>query len=159
MSCPDSCCGCPQCSEPACDPNHEPLASALDNFITAFFGSVTKVCVNNEVEWVLPCNLADGMPGYPRIAGEGVACYFIRIMKSGFVGPQGPAGATGPQGPAGPVGTASGWTGNVQVVESVSYNTTTHQLVYNYRTLNFANGLLGNVTSLSSGVAATAEGC
>lgn len=69
------------CDDAACDPANEPLSSALNNFIEAFFGSLTKTCVNNEVVWVLPCDLDAGMTGYPRIAGEGLACYFIRVFS------------------------------------------------------------------------------
>lgn len=75
--------GCDPC-RPAtvvCDPNNEPLQSALDNFITQFFGDVTKQCnTDGEIEWVLPCDLATGIPGFEREAGEGLACYFKRIM-------------------------------------------------------------------------------
>lgn len=87
MSCsscqsPD-CCGCNACADvAACDPNNEPLSSALDNFITSFYGSLTKTCVNDKVVWVLPCNLDTGFPAYPRIAGEGLACYFLRVFAA-----------------------------------------------------------------------------
>ena len=73
-------CGCNPCSESSCDASNEPLSSALNNFITAFFGSLTKTCVNNQVVWVLPCDLDTGITGYPRIAGEGLACYFLRVF-------------------------------------------------------------------------------
>jgi len=75
-------CGCNPCGEITCDPANEPLASALNNFIVAFFGSLTKVCVNNQVVWVLPCDLDSGIAGYPRIAGEGLACYFLRVFQA-----------------------------------------------------------------------------
>lgn len=79
MSC--SSCGCDPCNEITCDPANEPLASALNNFITSFYGSLTKTCVNNNVVWVLPCDLDAGITGYPRIAGEGLACYFLRVFN------------------------------------------------------------------------------
>lgn len=75
-----SCCNNNPCGEITCDPANEPLASALNNFITAFFGSLTKTCVNNQVVWVLPCDLDTGFPANPRIAGEGLACYFLRVF-------------------------------------------------------------------------------
>lgn len=78
MSCSN--CGCNPCNEVTCDADNEPLASALNNFITAFFGTLTKTCVNNQVVWVLPCDLDTGFPGYPRVAGEGLACYFLRVF-------------------------------------------------------------------------------
>lgn len=65
-----------------CDAANEPLASALANFQTAFFGSLTKTCVNNQVVWVLPCNLDAGDPSFPRNAGEGLACYFLRFINN-----------------------------------------------------------------------------
>lgn len=76
-------CGCNSnpCTTGECDAANEPLASALNNFITAFFGSLTKTCVNNQVVWVLPCDLDDGIAGYPRVAGEGLACYFLRVFN------------------------------------------------------------------------------
>lgn len=80
MSC--SSCGCNPCNEVTCDASNEPLASALNNFIVAFFGTLTKTCVNDQVVWVLPCDLDTGFPGYPRVAGEGLACYFLRVFAA-----------------------------------------------------------------------------
>lgn len=80
MSC--SSCGCDPCTTVTCDASNEPLASALNNFIVAFFGSLTKTCVNNQVVWVLPCDLDSGITGYPRVAGEGLACYFLRVFET-----------------------------------------------------------------------------
>jgi len=75
-------CGCNSnpCSETTVDANNEPLSSALNNFIEAFFGSLTKTVVNNQVVWILPCDLDTGITGYPRISGEGLACYFLRVF-------------------------------------------------------------------------------
>lgn len=64
-----------------CDPANEPIDSALNNFIASFFGIVVKTCVNNQIVWTLPCNLDAGLPGYPRVANEGLACYFLRIFN------------------------------------------------------------------------------
>ena len=79
-----------------CDPANEPTSSALNNFIASFFGILTKTCVDGNVVWTLPCDLEGGIPGFPRIPGEGIACYLVRMAESGvFIGPQGPPGATG----------------------------------------------------------------
>lgn len=79
MSC--SSCNCNPCHcDHECDPSNEPLSSALDNFITAFFGTVTKTCVNDQVVWALPCDLESGLAGYPRVPNEGLACYLLRVM-------------------------------------------------------------------------------
>lgn len=86
MSCqpPSTPCPCEPC-QTQCDPAHEPLPSTVDNFVTQFFGSVTKTCVNNQVVWSLPCNLDAGVPGYPRSPSEGLACYFKRLINDLFV--------------------------------------------------------------------------
>lgn len=80
-------CGCnshPNPCSPAerpCDPLTEPLQSALDNFITQFFGTVVKTCdADGNIDWTLPCDLATGITGISRETGEGLACYFKRIM-------------------------------------------------------------------------------
>lgn len=65
-----------------CDPENEPLSSALDNFITSFYGSLTKSCVNGAVVWTLPCNLDSGSAAFPRNSGEGLACYFTRFIDA-----------------------------------------------------------------------------
>lgn len=67
--------------KPKCDPANEAIASELKNFEQAFFGTVTKSCVNGEVVWTLPCNLAQGMVCYPRLPNEGVACYILRLFE------------------------------------------------------------------------------
>lgn len=80
MSCGS--CNCVPCEcDECCDPENEPLSSTLNNFISEFFGSVEKACVNEEVTWTLPCDLS-GTPfvGYPRVVGEGLACYFARVI-------------------------------------------------------------------------------
>lgn len=81
--------------------NCETLPSALQNFIDSFFGSVVKTEVNGVVTWVLPCNLDVGLPMNPRLDGEGLACYFLRLFNEGITGLIGPSGANGAAGPAG----------------------------------------------------------
>lgn len=97
MSCPCTCNQNPCCCDDTCDPSNEPLSSALDNFILAFFGSLTKSCVNNKVIWSLPCDLDAGVAGFPRMSGEGIACYLLRVvplMSSGSCGCAGMPGYT-----------------------------------------------------------------
>lgn len=73
-------------SAPVCDPTNEPTASVLNNFILAFFGEVVKVCnADNEIEWTLPCDLDEGIDGWPRVVGEGLACYFKRIFEAAII--------------------------------------------------------------------------
>jgi hypothetical protein len=71
-------------------PASETLASQMDNFVAAFFGALTKEAGDNDtVTWTLPCNLEDGIYDdsvptpvliYPREEGEGLACFFARIL-------------------------------------------------------------------------------
>lgn len=67
------------------DPANEPLASALTNFTNLFFGPVTKTLVDGAVVWSLPCDLSTGVESNPRVAGEGLACYFLRLLQEGAV--------------------------------------------------------------------------
>jgi hypothetical protein len=90
---------CPTCTPP--DAACECLPSALENFTKEFFGVVTKSVVDGAVVWALPCDLAVGLENNPRLDGEGLACYFLRLFGEGITGLTGP---TGPQGPAGTPG-------------------------------------------------------
>lgn len=82
MSC-STCYSTPCRCSCGCDPANEPLQSALNNFIASIYGSLTKTCVNNQIVWTLPCDLDAGIPGYPRVAGEGIICYLLRISAAG----------------------------------------------------------------------------
>lgn len=90
---PNACAPCPT-NTAAC----ETLPSALDNFISHFFGTVTKTEVNGRVTWTLPCNLDVGLAANARLAGEGLACYFLRLFNEGIVGLKGDQGDVGPSG-------------------------------------------------------------
>ncbi len=112
---------CPCETNPTpCDPctensaTCETLPSALDNFVKAFFGEVTKTEVDGVVTWTLPCNLDVGLTNNPRAAGEGLACYFLRLFEEGIVGLTGPRGATGDAGADG---------NNAYTVTTSSFNT------------------------------------
>lgn len=87
---------CTACPENTAD--CETLPSALDNFTRQFFGTVERTVVDGQVTWVLPCNLNAGLPGNPRLDGEGLACYFMRLLNGEIVGLIGPKGDTGAQG-------------------------------------------------------------
>lgn len=80
------------CSSNSCDPANEPLPSTVDNFVTQFFGEVTKTCVDGQIVWELPCNLDEGIPGYPRLPNEGLACYFSRVLEDISMGGGGGGG-------------------------------------------------------------------
>ena len=58
----------------------------VQNFITSIIGTMTKVEVNGQCVWVLPCDLDGEIPGYARLPNEGVLCYFRRILAQGIVG-------------------------------------------------------------------------
>lgn len=91
-----SCCASCNCNPCCCNSsNVEPLASEVENFITAIYGTVTKEKVNGQWVWTLPCDLSAAEPvtGFPRLAGEGTECYLLRLfvylnaIASGFVTP------------------------------------------------------------------------
>lgn len=42
---------------------------------------MSKTCVNDQVQWILPCDLNTGLPGFERRQGEGVACYLLRLFE------------------------------------------------------------------------------
>lgn len=90
---------CPDCAEPsaAC----ECLPSALDNFIAHFFGTLQKTVIDGRVVWTLPCDLAVGLEDNPRLPGEGLACYFLRLFGEGIVGLKGDKGDKGDTGDVG----------------------------------------------------------
>lgn len=91
------------CENPCHRDNHntpacESLPSQIANFTAQFFGAVIKTEVNGNVVWSLPCNLDVGLPGNPRSADEGLACYFLRLFGDGIVGLTGPKGDSGTPG-------------------------------------------------------------
>lgn len=86
-------CSCPT-NTVAC----ETLPSQIENFTKQFFGVVTKTEVNGVVTWSLPCSLESGLENNPRMANEGLACYFKRLFEQGIVGLTGPTGDIGADG-------------------------------------------------------------
>lgn len=103
----DGGCGCPPCSPcESPDGSGETLTNQLDQFIADIFGVVTKTEVNGVVQWTLPCDLATGLPNNPRLPGEGLGCYFLRLFSEGVVGITGPTGETGSDGAGGVSGFA-----------------------------------------------------
>lgn len=150
-------CGChtSPCTCITCDPEHEPLSSALNNFITAFFGTITKTCVNNEVIWALPCDLDVGLASFPRNPGEGIACYFLRYVQTVTVGPQGEKGDKGD--PGDPLAPGTGFTGDIDVVLNVTY--TSPDLIQQKQTLTYNNGILVSVGAPFNQVVTTAAAC
>jgi len=83
----------------------ESLQSEVNNFVSAFFGAVTKVDVSpGVVDWQLPCGLDLGLPSNPRGFGEGISCYFLRLLHQSIVDFAGPAGNVGQPGTNGQQG-------------------------------------------------------
>lgn len=106
----------------------ELLPSQIENFVLAFFGSVTKTEVNGVVQWSLPCNLDTGLENNPRLQDEGLACYFLRLFSEGILG------ATGPEGPAGANGTNgyNAFTGTTQPFTQPSLDNPLVQVITAY---------------------------
>lgn len=94
----------------------ENVQSEINNFVSAFFGSVTKtddLVTAGKVNWSLPCGLDTGIVGNPRGAGEGVSCYFLRLFQQQVLvnkGLRGTAGISGINGQPGWTTIAAGFT-------------------------------------------------
>jgi hypothetical protein len=117
---------CPEVPYPSI--SSESVPSLIDNLVYALYGTINKTITNGRVIWDVPCdpNNTTEIFDQPRLDGEGLMCYFIRLANDGtFMGATGPVGATGftgstgigstgatgPQGPSGPAGGATGSTG------------------------------------------------
>lgn len=72
----------------------------------AFGGGLTKTVVGDVYTWNLPCGLATGLVSDPRLPGEGLACYFLRLLNGIAIGP----GLTGPAGPGSTQAGPAAWT-------------------------------------------------
>lgn len=79
----------------------ENLPSALDNFISHFWGELIKTEVDGVVTWSEPCGLTVGLQNNPRLPDEGLACYFLRLFEDGIIGATGPQGLAGADGAPG----------------------------------------------------------
>lgn len=86
------------CACPTNSVKCETLPSQIENFTKQFFGTVVKTEVDGKVVWTLPCDLDTGLENNPRMADEGLACYFRRLFEQGIVGLTGPEGQAGPPG-------------------------------------------------------------
>lgn len=93
-NCGNNPCRVTQTNTAAC----ESLPSQISNFADQFFGTVVKTEIDGVVSWSLPCSLDVGLPNNPRAAGEGLACYFLRLFDDGIIGLTGPAGTPGAAG-------------------------------------------------------------
>jgi Pectate lyase superfamily protein len=65
--------------------SNESVPSLIDNLVTALYGEITKTVVNRRVQWYIPCdpnNTAIVSPSFPRLEGEGLLCYIIRVFQS-----------------------------------------------------------------------------
>jgi len=104
MSCNCGCGSTSGCRRGPCGPLPdstaacESLPSQIENFTKQFFGELVKTEVDGQVQWVLPCDLDIGLENNSRAAGEGLACYFLRLFRDGIIGLSGPPGAIGAAG-------------------------------------------------------------
>lgn len=92
-----------QCNNPC---NHAPgcdlLPTQIDTFTTQFFGNgLGKSNVGGSVSWDLPCGLDVGISDNPKLSGESLSCYFLRLFEAGIPGTLGPAGENGATGAPG----------------------------------------------------------
>jgi hypothetical protein len=103
---------CPEVPYPTI--SSESVPSLIDNLVYALYGTIEKSVSNGRVVWNIPCdpNNTTEIFDQPRLDGEGLMCYFIRLANDGtFMGATGPIGATGPLGATGPSGGPTGATG------------------------------------------------
>lgn len=133
--------------------SQESVPSILNNLTHALYGTITKTVVNRQVIWTT-CdpNLSMTLFNIARNPGEGLLCYFIRVLQlQNFVGPQGPAGtidisstATGAPGTAATVinvGTPSAAVLDFTIPSGLTGTSATVQV--------------GTTTTLSAGASAT----
>ena len=61
----------------------ESVPSLINNLTTALYGQIQKNVTNGQVTWTIPCdpNSTATINGIPRIAGEGLLCYIIRVLN------------------------------------------------------------------------------
>ena len=66
--------------------SNESVPSLIDNLVNALYGTITKTVVNRKVVWNIPCDPENSATilGIPRLSGEGLLCYFIRVFQTGI---------------------------------------------------------------------------
>jgi len=73
------------CDDPRnpCDNSYdkESLASMIGNLIEQLFGAVDKTIIDGVATWSTPCSGESVIADYPRVDGEGLACYLLRIIS------------------------------------------------------------------------------
>ena len=78
------------------------LPTQLDAFTLQFFGDqLGKTVAGDSIVWELPCGLDTGIDMNPRLPGESLACYFLRLFEAGITGTIGAQGDPGLPGPCG----------------------------------------------------------
>jgi hypothetical protein len=100
---------CPEVPYPSI--SSESVPSLIDNLVYALYGTINKTITNGRVIWDVPCdpNNTTEIFDQPRLDGEGLMCYFIRLANDGtFMGATGPVGATGLNGATGATGPSGG---------------------------------------------------
>jgi hypothetical protein len=103
---------CPEVPYPSI--SSESVPSLIDNLVYALYGTINKTISSGRVIWDIPCDPNNTVEifDHPRLDGEGLMCYFIRLANDGtFLGATGPIGAMGATGPIGATGPSGGPTG------------------------------------------------
>ena len=62
----------------------ESVPSLISNLTYALYGQIGKSIANGKVVWNIPCdpNNTASITGFPRLAGEGLLCYILRVLPS-----------------------------------------------------------------------------
>jgi hypothetical protein len=146
----------------------ESVPSLINNLVTAMYGAIYKDASSGVVKWVIPCDPTNTATahGITRNEGEGLMCYFLRVLADpaiiGATGASGPAGATGAAGPSGAGATgatgvgATGATGLTGATGSGAFGLFSSTYTGNGSTTTFA--ISGSTTSSVSQVFAFIDG-
>jgi hypothetical protein len=62
----------------------ESVPSLINNLTYALYGLITKTVLSGRVQWTIPCdpNSTASIWGYTRNEGEGLMCYFLRVLQN-----------------------------------------------------------------------------
>jgi hypothetical protein len=63
--------------------SNESVPSLIDNLVNALYGTISKTVVDRKVVWDIPCDPDNTATVFdtPRLPGEGLLCYFIRVFN------------------------------------------------------------------------------
>jgi hypothetical protein len=153
---------CPEVPYPSI--SSESVPSLIDNLVYALYGTINKTISSGRVIWDIPCDPNNTVEIFdqPRLDGEGLMCYFIRLANDGtFLGATGPIGPLGPLGPlgatgaTGPSGGPTGATGATGVLPPSNFG---NVWSYNGNGTQTVFDITGGLSIISSAYLVTIDG-